>query len=75
MKRIAVESTSLAAVAYQAERELLQIEFRDGSIYQYFSVPAELHDGLLQATSKGGYFNRAIRGKFAYAPRSASTDA
>ena len=32
MKPIEVESTSLATVAYDAERELLQIEFRDRTI-------------------------------------------
>ncbi len=64
MKPIAVESTSLATVAYDAGRELLQIEFRDRAIYQYFSVPAEVHAALMCAPSKGSYFNRAIRGRF-----------
>jgi len=67
MKPIEVESTSLATVAYDAERELLQIEFRDRTIYQYFGVPAEVHAALLQAPSKGRYFNRALRGRFPYA--------
>jgi len=66
MKPTAVESTTLAAVAYDADRELLQIEFRDRSIYRYFSVPADVHEALLRATSKGSYFNRVIRGRFAY---------
>jgi hypothetical protein len=66
MKPIAVESTSLATVAYDAECKLLQIEFHNRAIYQYFSVPAEVHAALLRAPSKGGYFNRAIRGQFDY---------
>ncbi len=64
MKPIAVESTSLATVAYDADRELLQIEFRDRAIYQYFSVTAEVHAALMCAPLKGSYFNRAIRGRF-----------
>jgi KTSC domain len=67
MKPIAVESTSLATVAYDTGRELLQIEFRDRAIYRYFRVPAEVHAALLRAPSKGSYFNRAIRGQFACA--------
>jgi hypothetical protein len=66
MKSIVVESTTLATVAYDADRELLQIEFRDRTIYQYFRVPAAIHEALLHATSKGGYFNQVIRRQFAY---------
>jgi len=67
MQPNAVESTTLAAVAYDAGGELLQLEFRDRAIYQYFGVPAEVHDALLRAPSKGEYFNRVIRGHFPYA--------
>ena len=66
----AVESTTLATVAYDEARELLQLEFRSGAIYQYFGVPAVVHEGLLAAPSKGSYFNRLIRGRFPYAPAS-----
>lgn len=73
MKPIAVESTTLATVAYDADRELLQLEFRDRRVYQYFEVPADVHEALLRAPSKGHYFNRAIRGRFTYAPGTASS--
>jgi F0F1-type ATP synthase beta subunit len=66
MKTIAVESTSLATIAYDAPRQLLQIEFRDQTIYRYFQVPAEVYAALLRAPSKGSYFNRVIRGRFPY---------
>ena len=62
-----IESTSLAAVAYDAPRKLLQIEFYNRVIYHYFGVPAPVHQALLRAPSKGRYFNHAIRGKFPYA--------
>jgi hypothetical protein len=35
-----VESTSLATVAYDDARKLLQLEFCSRAIYQYFGVPA-----------------------------------
>jgi hypothetical protein len=66
MNVTAVESTTLATVAYDDVRELLQLEFRSHAIYQYFGVPATVHEGLLRARSKGGYFNRVIRGRFPY---------
>lgn len=62
----AVESTTLATVAYDQARELLQLEFRSRCVYQYFGVPAAVHAALLGAPSKGSYFNRFIRGRFCY---------
>lgn len=62
----AVQSTTLRIVGYDADRQLLQLEFHNRTTYQYFHVPAEIHEGLLQAPSKGTYFNRFIREKFAY---------
>jgi len=62
----AVESSTLATVAYDRNRKLLQLEFDSRAVYQYFDVPAAVHAALLCAPSKGSYFNRTIRGKFPY---------
>ena len=66
MNVTAVESTTLAIVAYDRTRELLQLEFNSRALYQYFGVPATVHEELLRAPSKGSYFNQTIRGKFPY---------
>jgi lysyl-tRNA synthetase, class II len=68
MKPMVVNSTTLTTVAYDADRELLQLEFRDGTVYQYLGVSAEVYEALLRAPSKGSYFNSGIRGRFAYVP-------
>jgi len=73
MKTIAVDSTTLRTVGYDAERQLLQIEFQNRSIYQYFEVPATLYEELMQASSKGAYFNRSIRPRFDFALIEASS--
>ena len=65
-----VDSTTLATVAYDKARGLLQLEFRSRAIYQYFGVPAAVYAGLLDAPSKGSYFNRFIRGRYPYSPAS-----
>ena len=62
----AVDSTTLATVAYDKARGLLQLVFRSRAIYQYFGVAAAVHEALLGAPSKGSYFNRFIRGRFPY---------
>jgi KTSC domain-containing protein len=66
MNVAAVESTTLATVAYDDAQELLQLEFRSRAIYQYFGVPAGVQADLLRAPSKGTYSNRVIRGRFPY---------
>ena len=62
----AVESTTLATVAYDEARMLLQLEFRSGAVYQHLDVPAAVHSALLGSPSKGSYFNQAIRGYYPY---------
>jgi len=62
--RVALPSRSLASMAYDHDQAILQIEFRGGTVYQYFHVPRETYQDLLQADSKGAYFNRHIRSIF-----------
>jgi KTSC domain-containing protein len=46
MNVTAVESSTLATIAYDEIHELLQLEFHSRALYQYFSVPAAVHEGL-----------------------------
>ena len=64
MNVTAVVSTTLATVGYDRAGHILQLEFRSGAVYRYFGVPAEVHNGLLRASSIGRYFNREIREGF-----------
>jgi hypothetical protein len=66
MRVATVESTTLLTVSYDEAQALLQLEFCSRAVYQYFSVPAAVHQSLLAAPSKGRYFNQAIRGRFPY---------
>ena len=66
MRVVAVESSTLAAVGYDTGRKLLEVEFSSRAVYHYFGVPAAVHQSLLNASSKGTFFNRSIRGRFPY---------
>jgi hypothetical protein len=59
-------STTLAAVAFDASRRCLRVQFRDGSCYEYAGVPDDVFQALLTAESKGGFFNWVLRGNFSY---------
>jgi len=72
---VALRSSSLAHVAYDRHREILHVEFRDGTAYQYATVPIQTYHELLRADSKGSYFNLHIRSCYPHeALRSAPPD-
>jgi hypothetical protein len=61
MNRIPVQSSNLASVGYDADNMILEIEFHHGGVYQYFNVPPDIHQGLMNAGSKGTYFDQNIK--------------
>jgi len=66
MQLVTVESSMIHAVGYDAEERVLEIVFNTGRTYQYFDVPPEEYEGLLNADSKGRYFLANIRDVYAY---------
>ena len=61
-----IKSTALTAIGYDAAARLLRIQFKDGSTYQYHDVPPHVYATLMEADSKGGHFNIAIRPRYPY---------
>jgi hypothetical protein len=66
MVRKPVDSTTMRSVGYQAKSRILEIEFDSGVVYQYLGVAARIHEQLLEAESKGRYFNSEIRDVYPY---------
>ncbi|MGH8523946.1 MAG: KTSC domain-containing protein [Gammaproteobacteria bacterium] len=66
MQRVLVESSTLGSAGHDAQSAVLELQFRNGAIYQYFLVPPSVYRDLLGARSKGGYFNQNIRGRYPY---------
>lgn len=61
-----VDSSNVAAVGYEEDSLTLQVEFNNGSTYQYFDVPQAIFDGLLGASSVGQYLNQNVKGTYRY---------
>lgn len=62
MRRVPVDSSMIAAVGYGGdEGDTLEVEFKNGTVYQYYGVPQEKVDGMLTAYSIGKYFNAEIK--------------
>lgn len=60
------DSSVIASAGHDPARRILQIEFRSGRVYAYFSVPPQTYTSLCTAPSAGGYFNRMIRNRFGF---------
>lgn len=66
IERAIVESSQIRSIGHDADKSMLEIEFNDGSVYQYANVPEELHERLMQADSVGSFFSKIIKGKSGY---------
>ena len=60
MEMIYVDSSNLDSVGYDESKSLLVIEFKSGSIYEYYDVPSYVFDELLSASSKGSFAHENI---------------
>jgi hypothetical protein len=59
-------STAIGSASYNPQTSTLTLWFTSGGQgYDYYKVPQHVYDGLLQAPSKGRYFNAYIREQYA----------
>ncbi len=64
MEHTPVSSTTFSSVGYDAESQILEIEFNHDGVYQYAGVPEWEYEGLMNSGSKGQYFNSNIKDKY-----------
>ena len=61
MNRISVTSSNLASIGYEPTTQTLEVEFINGSIYQYSGVPLSVYSGLISASSHGSYLDQYVK--------------
>lgn len=66
MKRQSVESSNLASIGYDEEKQILEIQFKHGGVYQYFEVSKNVYEELMNADSHGKYFVHNIKDDYEY---------
>jgi hypothetical protein len=59
-------STVIADYEYDEAQSILRITFITGRVYEYEDVPPAVAAEFRSAGSRGAYFNRNIRGAYAY---------
>ena len=60
MERQKIFSSNIESVGYDENDMVLEIEFKNGSIYQYYNITATIYDGLMRAESIGKFLNSHI---------------
>ena len=66
MERYSVASSNIASIGYDETTQTLEVEFFNGTIYQYYNVPPNMNEQLMQASSKGRFLNTYIKNAYPY---------
>ena len=66
MDRTPISSSSIASIGYEDDSSTLEIEFNNGSVYQYFDVPRNIFDSLWASDSRGAFLAANIKGRFRF---------
>ncbi|HEX6909402.1 MAG TPA: KTSC domain-containing protein [Longimicrobium sp.] len=61
MRRERLASSSLRSVGYDPSARVLEVEFRNGGVYQYLDVKDDEYEEFQEADSKGRYLNTEIK--------------
>lgn len=64
--RTIVRSSNLYSVGYNPFTGVLEVQFRNGRVYEYHDVPPAVHDGLMNAHSHGHFFAIFIRNVYPF---------
>ena len=66
MDRVSVSASNVASVGHDESSQLLEVEFLNGSIYEYYDVPVHVYEELIASSSVGGYLARRIKGVYSF---------
>lgn len=61
-----VVSSNVAAVGYDAENQIVYVQFQNGTMYAYKGVPQNEFENLRTASSIGSYLNRNFKNVYPY---------
>lgn len=64
MKHIPVTSSNIQSLAYDKDKHILHVRFKNQSTYEYVGVTHDEIADLAQAPSVGGHLNKFIKGKY-----------
>ncbi len=60
------QSVAIKSFDYDRDKQVLMIEFKNGSIYKYLDVPESVYKEMKETPSVGKYFNLNVKDKFGF---------
>lgn len=66
IKMFAVLSSNIRAIGYDEGEQVLQVLFKNGTLYRYGQVPKDVYEAFLKSPSKGAFFSKVIRNTFEF---------
>lgn len=61
MEREMVDSSTILSIGYEPANSTLEIEFKNGGLYQYFNVPEPIYQQFMASDSKGKFLHVYIK--------------
>lgn len=61
------ESSNIARFRYDETNQVLFVEFKNGSMYQYYDVPEIVFMQMEAAPSKGQFLAQVVKGTYRFA--------
>lgn len=60
------KSSQVNCIRYFDDTKILEIDFKQNKVYQYFDVPETVYEAALSAESIGKFINQNVKNKFEY---------
>ena len=64
MQMVHVNSSAIEAVGYDVESRRMKIQFTSGNVYDFCGVPEHVYAALVNAFSRGTYYNDHIKDRY-----------
>lgn len=64
MERQPISSSNIISAGYDPVTQTLEVEFKNGVVWQYMHFPEKMWYEFIGAPSQGKYFNSQIRPRF-----------
>lgn len=66
MEREMVDSSTVLSIGYEPTTSTLEVEFKNGGLYQYYNVPEPIFQDLMASDSKGKFLHVYIKPAYPY---------
>lgn len=63
---VLVSSSNIDAIGYREDIQTLRVQFKNGSLYEYYNLPVIEFENFKNSPSLGSYLNYQIKNRYPY---------